>query len=63
MPPDGFTTVTISDELAAKIARIMSRHKCESYAEAVEYAVNETLVQEGQLTSQELIEMVADRIE
>lgn len=62
MPPDGFTTVTISDELAAKLARIIGRHNCESYAEAVEYAVNETLVQEDQLSSQELIDIVADRI-
>lgn len=63
MPPDGFTTITISDELAGKLARIMSRHECGSYAEAVEYAVNEMLANEDQLSSKELIEMVADRVD
>jgi len=63
MPPDGFTSVTISDELAVKLARIMSRHECESYAEAVEYAVNETLVQEDQLSIKELVKLMADRVE
>lgn len=60
-PPEGFTTITISDELAGKLARITSRHECESYAEAVEYAANGILANEDELSNEELIEMVADR--
>jgi hypothetical protein len=63
MPPDGFTTITISDDLAAKLARIMNRYECDSYAEAVEYAVNVTLAQEDGLSNKDLVEMLADQIE
>ena len=61
MPPEGYTTVTISDELAEKLTRIMVRHDRTSYAEAIEYAANATLVQEDEITVQELIRMLADR--
>ena len=30
MPPDGYTTVTISDNLATKLTRIMSHHDPEA---------------------------------
>ena len=63
MPPDGFTTITISDDLAAKLARIMNRYECDSYAEAVEYAVNVTLAQEDGLSNKDLVEMLADQVE
>lgn len=63
MPPDGFTTLTISDELAGKFGRIMSRYECESYAEAVKYAVNSTLAQEDELSNKDLLKMLADRID
>jgi hypothetical protein len=54
MPPEGYTTVTISDELAEKLTRIMGRHNRPSYAEAIKYAVDETLVREDEITSQNL---------
>ncbi|OTF10561.1 hypothetical protein [Halorubrum sp. SD612] len=63
MPPEGYTTVTISDELAEKLARIMTRHDRSSYAEAIEYAVDTTLVQEDEITVQELIQLLAQRAE
>jgi predicted transcriptional regulator len=61
MPPEGYTTVTISDELAEKLTRIMERHDRSSYAAAIEYAVETTLVQEDEITIQELIQLLADR--
>ncbi|OYR68824.1 hypothetical protein [Halorubrum ezzemoulense] len=63
MPPEGYTTVTISDELAEKLARIMARHDHSSYATAIEYAVDTTLVQEDEITVQELVQLLAQRAE
>ncbi|GAB7011193.1 hypothetical protein JCM31271_31360 [Halorubrum trueperi] len=63
MPPDGYTTVTISDTLATKLTRIMSDHDCSSYAEAIEYAVDTTLIQEEEITVQELIHLLAERVD
>ena len=63
MPPKGYTTVTISDELAEKLTQIMARHDRSSYAAAIEYAVDTTLVQEDEITVQELIQLFAKRTE
>jgi hypothetical protein len=38
MPPDGYTTVTINDEVAAKLARVMTRHDLESMSLAIDHA-------------------------
>jgi len=62
MPPEGYTTVTISDSLA-KLTRIMADHDCSSYAEAIEYAVDATLLQEEKITIQQLIHLLAERAE
>ena len=61
MPPDGYTAVTISDEVAEKLAQIMVEHGCQSYGEAVDYAADTTLVQEDEITVQQLIQMLAKR--
>jgi len=63
MPPEGYTTVTISDSLATKLTRIMAQHDCSSYAETIEYAVDTTLLQEEKITIQELIHLLAERAE
>ena len=63
MPPDGYTTVTISDSLATKLTRIMGRHDRSSYAEAIKYATDTTLVQEDEITVQELIQLLAERVD
>lgn len=63
MPPEGYTTVTVSNELAEKLARIMAKHDRSSYAEAIEYAADTTLVQEDEITVQELIQLLAERAE
>lgn len=38
--PDGYTTTTVSDRLAAKLTRIMMNHGYSSYAEAIKYAAD-----------------------
>lgn len=63
MPPEGYTTITISDNLAAKLTRIMARHDCSSYAEAIKYAVDTTLVQEDEITIRELVQLLAERVD
>ncbi|WP_281196070.1 hypothetical protein [Halorubrum sp. F4] len=40
MPPDGYTTVTISDETAAKLAEFVVTHNLESVAEAIDFAAD-----------------------
>ncbi|SNR68857.1 hypothetical protein [Halorubrum vacuolatum] len=42
MPPDGYTSVTISDETAAKLAEIMGEQDLDSIAEAIDYAADAT---------------------
>jgi hypothetical protein len=61
MPPDGYTTVTISDSLATKLTRIMVRHDRFSVAGAIRYAADTTLVQEDEITVLELIQLLAER--
>ncbi|THE64437.1 hypothetical protein D8Y22_12390 [Salinadaptatus halalkaliphilus] len=61
MPPDGYTAVTISDEVAEKLTQIMTEHGCQSYGEPIESAVDTTLVQEEEITVQQLIQMLAKR--
>jgi hypothetical protein len=63
MPPDGYSTVTISDSLATKLTRIMTRHDRSSYAEAIKYAADTTLVQEDEITIEELIQLLAERVD
>jgi hypothetical protein len=63
MPPNGYTTVTISNSLAERLTRVMALHDQSSYAEAIEYAVDTTLVHEGEITVPELIQMLSERVE
>ena len=63
MPPEGYTTITISDSLAAKLTRIMTQHDCSSYAEAIKYAVDTTLVEEDEITIRELVQLLAERVD
>ena len=60
MPPDGYTTVTISDSMTTKLARIMDRHDRSSYAEAIKYAADTTLVKEDEINIKELIQLLAE---
>jgi hypothetical protein len=63
MPPDGYTAITISTDLAGKLGRIMALHDCSSYAEAIEYAADTTLVHDDEITVRELIQLLADRLD
>jgi hypothetical protein len=63
MPPEGYTTITISDSLAAKLTRIMAQHDCTSYTEAIKYAVDTTLVEEEEITIRELVQLLAERVD
>jgi hypothetical protein len=63
MPPDGYTTVTISDSLAERLTRIIALHDQSSYADAIEYAVDTTLTSEDEITATELIQMLTERID
>lgn len=40
MPPEGFTTITISEETAGKLAEIVVKNDLESIADAVDYAAD-----------------------
>jgi cobalamin biosynthesis protein CobD/CbiB len=40
MPPDGYTTITISEETASKLAEIVVENDLESVADAVDYATD-----------------------
>ena len=63
MPSDGYSTVTISDNLTTKLTRIMTRHDRSGYAEAIKYAADTTLVHEDEITVQELIQLLAERVD
>lgn len=62
MPPSGYMSVTISDDLAEKLVGIMDRHDANSYAEAVEYAVDVALAQEDELSASDLVDLLAQRV-
>ncbi len=40
MPPEGYTSVTISDETVAKLAEIVVEQELESIAEAIDYTAD-----------------------
>jgi hypothetical protein len=63
MPPDGYTTVTISDSLAEKLTRVMIQHDQSSYADAIEYSVDRTLTAEDEITVPELVQMLSKRVD
>ena len=35
MPPDGYYTITVSDEVFQQVIAVMTEHECESVADAV----------------------------
>ena len=40
MPPEGYTSITISDETAAKLAEIVVEQDLDSISEAIDYAAD-----------------------
>jgi hypothetical protein len=42
VPPDGYTTITIPEETAEKVAQLMVQRELETMSKAVEFAVDST---------------------
>ncbi len=61
MPPDGYTTITIPEETSEKLTQLMIQHELETLSEAVEYAVNSTLTNDG-LSDAELAQLLYQRL-
>jgi tRNA A37 threonylcarbamoyladenosine modification protein TsaB len=62
MPPDGYTTVTISEETIAKLSEVMARHDLESMSLAIEYAAQLALNEEKIINS-ELARLLYHRLQ
>jgi hypothetical protein len=62
MPPEGYTTVTINDEVAAKLARVMARHDLESMSLAIDHAAQFALDEES-ITNMELARLLYHRLQ
>lgn len=62
MPPDGYTTVTISEETTAKLSQVMVRHEVESMSLAIEHAAHLALDTE-QITNMELARLLYHRLQ
>ena len=61
MPPEGYTTVTISEETAGKLAEIIVTHDLESMADAIEYAADVARDPEA-LSNAELAQLLYRRL-
>ena len=62
MPPEGYTTVTINDEVAAKLARVMARHDLEAMSLAIDRAAQFALDEEP-ITNTELARLLYHRLQ
>jgi len=62
MPPDGYTTVTISTETAAKLSTVMIEHEVDSMAHAIDYAAD-LAIGEEKLTNAELARLLHHRLD
>jgi len=51
MPPEGYTTMMISDDLEEKVVRLTMEHDRNSLADPIEYVVDETLARNRELPS------------
>jgi hypothetical protein len=62
MPPDGYTTITISEETVAKLSRVMASHDVESMSLAIEHAVQLALNEE-KIINTELAQLLYHRLQ
>ena len=58
MPPDGYNTITVSDDVFALLTVVMDEYDCESIADAVETA---SVIALG-YNEAELAQLLADRL-
>ena len=59
MPPDGYQTITISDDVLEQLVAVMAEYDCESLADAVDTASTVALERDDA----ELARILADRLE
>ena len=62
MPPDGYTTVTISEETATKLSQVMVHQKLGTMAIAIDYAAQLALDEEP-MTTTELVRLLYHRLQ
>ena len=62
MPPDGYTTVTISEETATKLSQVMVHQKLGTMAIAIDYAAQLALDEEP-MTTTELARLLYHRLQ
>jgi len=59
MPPDGYSTITVSEDVIEQLTIVMAEYDCDSLADAVETASTITLERD----EAELAQILADRLE
>jgi hypothetical protein len=62
MPPDGYTTVTVSEETTAKLSRVMVRHEMESMSLAIDHTAQLALDEE-QMSNMELARLLYHQLQ
>jgi hypothetical protein len=62
IPPDGYTTVTISDKTATKRSQVMAHHKLGTMAIAIDDAAQLALDEEP-MTTTELARLLSHRLQ
>lgn len=58
MPPEGYTAITVSEELVEKLTAVMIEYDCETLAEAVEISSDIALERD----EAKLAEILADKL-
>ena len=61
MPPDGYTTVTISDKTLTKLSQVMVHHELESMSMAIDHAAQFAL-SEDSMTNEDLARLLYHRL-
>jgi len=61
VPPDGYTTITITEETAGKLADLMVQYELETMSNAVEFAVDSTRPNDD-LSDTELAHLLYQRL-
>jgi hypothetical protein len=63
MPPEGYTTVTITEETAAKLAELIAHtDDLRSMGDAVEHAVDLALADQETITNANLARLLHERL-
>jgi hypothetical protein len=62
MPPEGDTTVTINDEVAANLSRVMTSHDVESMSIAIDHAA-QFVLNKNSITNTELARLLYHRLQ